>query len=151
MPDVGITGGARLDAYLRRIAEGVGAPKAVRAGFLEGSTEADGTSLPMVAALNEWGAPARGQPPRPFFRQMIAKHKGEWGDQLGKLLAIHDYDATHCLDLMGEVISGELRQSIVDLVAPPLSPITIARKGSTKPLIDTGTMLNGVGHEVGDA
>lgn len=179
MPDVGFTGGGKLDMYLRKIAESVGAPQEVRVGFLAGSTETDGTSLPMVAAIQEFGAPKAGIPPRPFFRNMIAAHKGEWGEQLGKVLLAHDYDGTRALGLMGEEIAGELRESIVELTAPPLSPVTLMLRemrhkdpdlvvtgrtvaeararvaagesyagASTKPLVDTGTLLNGIGHEV---
>lgn len=178
-PDVGMTGGGKLDMYLRRIAEHVGPPQEVHTGFLAGSTEADGTSLPMVAFLQEYGAPSVGIPPRPYFRNAIAKHKGEWGDQLGKKLIAEDYDGTRALDGMGEVIAGEITQSIADLTAPPLSPVTVmlremrhqnkslvvnatvvaeARRrvaagmstggASTKPLIDSGTMLAGVRHQV---
>ena len=146
-PDVGMTGGGKLDAYLQGVAARIGRPTEVRSGFLAGSTEGDGTSTPEVAASNEWGVPSKGQPPRPFFRQMIAKHKGEWGAQLGKLLKANDYDAARCLGLMGEVIDGELRQSIIDLTSPKLMPVTVARKGFDKPLFETGGMLRRVAPE----
>jgi hypothetical protein len=148
MPPDGMSGGGKLQAYLGGIVARVGGGRAVRVGFLEGSTETDGTSLPLVAALNEFGAPKRGQPPRPFFRTMVQQHKGEWGDKLGKVLKATDYDSTRSLGLMGELISGELRQSIADLSDPPLAASTIARKGFAKPLIHTGTMMQRVNHEV---
>jgi hypothetical protein len=179
MPDAGMLGGGKLDMYLRKIAEHAGPPQETQVGFLAGSTEANGVSLPMVAFLMEFGAPKAGIPPRPYFRTMVAKHKGEWGDQLGKLLVAHDYDGTRALNLMGEVISGELRESIIDLTAPALSAVTLMLRKmrganpdlvvtgkvvgeaaarvkagestsgvSTKPLVDSGTMLNGVGHQV---
>jgi len=151
MPPDGMSGGGKLQAYLGGIVARVGGGRAVRVGFLEGSTETDGTSLPMVAALNEFGAPSRGQPPRPFFRTMVTRHKGEWGDQLGKVLKTTDYDEGRSLGLMGELISGELRQSIKDLTDPPLAASTVRRKGFDKPLIDTGTMFQRVNHEVESA
>jgi hypothetical protein len=49
---------------------------------------------------------------------------------------------------MGAGIAGQLRQSIIDLVAPPLAPSTIKRKGFDKPLIDQGIMLSSVDYEV---
>jgi hypothetical protein len=51
-------GGDRLMAALRDIDDklaGAGSGPSVRVGFLEGSTYPDGTSVPMVAAMNEWG------------------------------------------------------------------------------------------------
>jgi hypothetical protein len=144
----GISGGGKLQAYLNGVVAKVGDGRSVRVGFLEGATETNGMSVPLVAALNEWGAPSRGQPPRPFFRTMISQHKGEWGDQLGKALVHTKYDSTRALDLMGEHIAGELRQSMVDLTSPKLAESTIKRKGFDKPLMDSRTMFNSVGHEV---
>ena len=148
MPDVGFAGGGKMDTYLRQIVSRVDVPKEVRVGFLENATYPDGTSVPMVAAIQEFGAPSRGIPPRPFFRQMIAAHKDEWGAELGRTLLAKDYNAAAALGSMGEVISGELRQSIVDFSGVPLAPETIARKGSSKPLVDTGHMFQSIGHEV---
>lgn len=151
MPPDGLSGGGKLGAYLRDMASRLGSPQEVRVGFLEGATESDGTSMPMVAAINEFGAPAAGIPARPYFRGMITAHQGEWGGQLGKVLVTQDYDATAALGLMGQKIGAELVQSIKDLVSPPLAPETIARKGFDKPLIDHGDMWKGVASEVREA
>lgn len=121
----GLSGGGRFDTVLSTMARRLGEPSETRVGFLEGSTESDGTSLPMVAAIQEFGAPAVGIPPRPYFRGMVKQHKGEWGGELGKVLPAVDYDAMAALGRMGERIVGELRQSIVDLSDPPLSEVTV--------------------------
>lgn len=120
----------------------------VKVGFLKGATYPDGTSVPLVAAVNEFGAPSRGQPPRPFFRRMIADKGREWPDAVVRLLKANEYDVDRTLEMAGSAIAGQLRASITTLTDPPLAPSTIARKGSTKPLIDTGHMLNSVDHEV---
>lgn len=120
----------------------------VRVGFLESATYQDGTSVPMVAAINEFGAPSRGQPPRPFFRRMIAAKEHEWGPALALQLKATNYDTTRALDRLGEGIAGQLRESITTLIDPPLAPSTIARKGFVKPLVDTGLLLGSVSHEV---
>jgi hypothetical protein len=146
MPD--ISGGDKLQAALDKIARKLKKGGTVKVGFLEGATYPDGTSVPLVAAINEFGAPSRGQPPRPFFRNMIAAKSGEWPKAIEGLLIANDYDARRTLELTGAAIAGQLRQSIVDLVDPPLAPSTIARKGSSKPLIDTGVMLQSVDFEV---
>jgi hypothetical protein len=168
-----------MDAYLNNIRQRLGSPKKVSVGFLAGSTEVDGASLPLVAATQEFGSAADHIPPRPFFRSMIAKHKAEWSGQLAKVVRSDGYDAVAALNQMGEVISGELRQSIIDTNAPALSPVTLMLRKmksrtpglivtrttvgeaaarvkagestsgvSTKPLVETGTMLQGVNHEV---
>ncbi|HEV7214159.1 MAG TPA: hypothetical protein VGP33_03465 [Chloroflexota bacterium] len=143
-----MSGGSRLTAALTSIAAKLQSGHEVRVGFLAGSTYPDGTSTPLVATVQEFGAPSRGIPPRPFFRTAIKTNSPKWGPKLGAVLKAHDYDANKALSLMGEGIKGEIQQSIVDLVAPPLAPATVAAKGSTKPLIDTGHMLNSVDWEV---
>jgi hypothetical protein len=111
---------------------------------MEGATYPDGTSVPMVAAIQEFGAPARNIPPRPFFRGMIAKESPNWGDQLGAALTSTQYDATRALEMMGEEIKGELTESIRDFGSPANSESTVERKGFNDPLIDTGHMVNSI-------
>lgn len=121
----------------------------LKAGFLEGATYPDGTPVPMVAATNEFGNPANNQPPRPFFRNAIAEHEGEWQDAMATLIA-NGGDTRDVLSLLGEIIVDDIKGSIRTLDSPPLSPVTIARKGFDKPLIDTSNMLNSVSYEVSE-
>jgi hypothetical protein len=100
------------------------------------------------------------QPPRPFFRRMIAAKKKEWGPALGIELKKSSYDPVRALDVVGAGMATQLRQSIVDLVDPKLAASTIRAKsrgkvkkiagilGPAKPLVWTGVMLNSVDHEV---
>jgi len=141
-------GGEALTRRLREIAQRIKSAEAVRVGFLEGATYPDGTSVGLIAAIQEFGASSQGIPPRPFFRTMIAAKKREWGPALAGELKASDYDAKKALGVLGEGIAGQLRQSIIDLISPPLAPATIARKGSDKPLVDTGHMLDSVDKEV---
>lgn len=143
-----ISGGQGLKDALDKIARGLKKGGTVKVGFLEGATYPSGESVALIAAINEFGAPSRGQPPRPFFRRMIAEKSGEWPAAVEANLKATNYDAARTLDLVGQGIKGQLQQSIVDLVDPPLAPSTIAHKGSSKPLVDTGHMLNSVDYEV---
>ena len=67
------------------------------------------------------------------------------------------------LGIAGAAIAGQLKQSIIDTNSPPLKEATIVAKGgkhgtiynpkdpstfAAKPLIDTGTMLNAINHQV---
>ncbi len=131
-----ISGGDKLQAYLSRIAGRMANAKVVNVGFKEGATEAgggakasgvepDGTSIPMIAAIQEFGAPRAGIPPRPFFRNMIAAKKGEWPQAIADLLVANDFDARATLTQTGERVAFELKQSITDTNDPPLSPVTV--------------------------
>jgi hypothetical protein len=118
-------GGSKLEAKLREIAEKAGRANTVRVGFLEGATYPDGTSVAMVGAIQEYGAPSVGIPSRPYFRGMIAEHKQEWGPELGQVIQASDYDASKALGLMGKRIEEELQDSIRKLDGPELSQVTL--------------------------
>ena len=146
-----ISGGAKAAAYLAKLSGSLKNDPVVKVGFLEGATYPDGTPVAAVAAFNEFGVPRRGQPPRPFFRNMIQQKGPTWSAAIAGLMKAHNNDVAKVLDLTGQAVAGQLRQSIVDLVDPPLAPSTVARKGNAKPLVDTGHMLNSVDYEVSDS
>ena len=79
---------------------------------------------------------------------MIEKKKAEWGPAIGNLLVANGYDALRTLQLTGEAVAGQLRQSIVDTNEPALARTTVLRKGFDKPLVDTGHLLNSVDYQV---
>lgn len=142
-------GGAALEAKLAEIAAKLTKPGTLRVGFLEGGAYPDGTSVPMVAAINEFGAPSRGQPPRPYFRGMIQEKSPGWGQSLANQLKATSYDTPAALTRMGEGIKGQLQAAIRQYVGPPLASSTIAKKkGVTKQLIDTAHMLMSADFEV---
>lgn len=133
-----------LDELARKMA----GPRTLKVGFLKGAVYEDGTPLPMVAATNEFGVPKRGQPPRPFMRNMIAAQSSKWGRMASVLLKQNNLDVDVTLDIMGQEIAGRVRESINNLMEPPLKQSTIDRKGFSKPLIETSFMVKHVEHEV---
>lgn len=116
----------------------------LEAGFLEGVTYPDGMSVPMVASLNEFGT--YNIPPRPFFRNAINKNSDKWGKIF--LQGMQKQNAKNAFGLLGERIRKDIVQSINDTNEPPNSPVTIARKGSSKPLVDTGLMRASVNYRI---
>lgn len=145
-----VKGGGGLEAALRNIDEGLANPRHVRVGFLEGATYPDGTPVALVAAVNNFGAPSKGIPARPFMGNVVAEKGPTWGDKLMAILRRENYDGKRTLDLMGEGIKGEIQESITTFEGAPLKPETVARKGFDKQLIDTSHMLNSVDWEVRD-
>ncbi len=173
-----ISGGQKLEDKLKKLSAKLSKGATLRVGFLENATYPNGTSVAMVASIQEYGAPKVGIPPRPFMRNMIAAKSPEWPAAIAALLKEHDYDPVAALDVAGEAIEGQLRESIIALQEPPLSPVTLmlrkmfgndhsrirlrdvnearlrVRAGesysgvSTKPLIWTGHLLDSVGHDV---
>ncbi|BAP28882.1 hypothetical protein JFQ92_002266 [Edwardsiella piscicida] len=129
----------------------------LKVGFIDGATYPDGTAVALVAATNEYGRPDHNQPPRPFFRNAIAEHESEWSEKIADGIKA-GVPVDRVLSAVGEVIVGDVVQSIATLMEPPLSPATIHQRrsrkvrpnDSTKPLVDTGVMIRDVHYEVGE-
>lgn len=141
-----IRGGKKLESALNDLARRVAKPGTLKVGFFEEATYPDGTSVAMVAALNNFGTSKA--PPRPFFTNMVHDKQHEWAPALSGLLVANNMDAIKALNILGDGIKGQLQQSINDLVSPPLAQSTIDRKGFDKPLIDTTRMINSAAYKV---
>lgn len=146
MAEFGIAGGGALERKLKELADKVGVSKTLRVGFLEGATYPDGTSVPLVAAIQEFGT--KDIPSRPFFRDMIAAKSGGWAQSLGNLAVKTNFDVDATLNQMGAGIKGQLQESIRTFDKVPLAQSTIDKKGFDKQLIDTSVMINSVSWEV---
>lgn len=132
-----------LESALNRAVKG--GKSLVKVGFIDGSTHPGGQPTALIAFWAEYGTETA--PPRPYFRNMIAKHKGEWGAQLAKILAANGGDAPAALASMGEVINDELRASILETNEPALSPITLM----LRKMRDNDSSLRVTGATVGEA
>jgi len=123
-------------------------------GLPSGINYEDGTPVAQVAAIQEFGAPAKKIPPRPFIRPTVAEQKEQWTKIIAKSIpkVVEDkMTAFDVLDLVGRVAAADIQTKISSIYSPPLSPITIKRKGSSKPLIETGLMLASVSNAVNKA
>lgn len=146
-----VRGGDKAISYLRNISNQVDKAPTLRVGFLSNATYPDGTKVALVAALNEYGHKTRSGRfvgPWPFMRNTVQKHSKEWPAALAIQLKKTNYDVVAAFKIMGEGIRGQMQEQIRAIQAPALSPVTIARKGFSKPMIDTGHMLNSVDFEV---
>lgn len=143
-----VRGGAKFDTAISALGKKLSSARKVKVGFFEDASYPDGTPVAMIAAVQNFGAPSRGIPPRPFFTAMIKDHGSEWGGDTAELMERTDGDAHQTLTLMGELIEEQLRQSVVDTNDPALKPATIKRKGFEKPLVDTGRMLGSIKSKV---
>ena len=136
-----LSGGEALMKKLEEIARKMGGG-AVSIGFMEGATYPDGTPVAAVAFWNEFGK--TNQVARPFFRRMIAKESPSWPGKMAALAKSTNYDGARVLAAMGKDIEGALQQSINEFTSPGLKQGTIDATGFSKPLIDTGHMLDSV-------
>lgn len=113
-------------------------------GFQAGSHfEENGEDVVNVAYRNEFGTEKI--PSRPFMAQTVDNHLKEITDVVAKS-AQRGQDAAGITRLIGEAIADLMRKEIENGDFVPNSPYTIAKKGSDKPLIDTGTMMDSIEH-----
>lgn len=128
--------------------------KQIQVGFFETAKYPDGTPIAYVAAIQEFGyGPI---PPRPFMRPAELQNQSKWqrGIAAGVKAALNGaitIDAA--LEQVGMVAAGDVRKAIKAVTSPPLAASTIRarqsrkkakKSASTKPLVDTGQMLQAV-------
>lgn len=150
----------------------------VKAGFFKDATEADGTPVAAIAAVQEFGAVVPGQgekgghavviPPRPFLRQTVANHRTAWSRLLAQSLKASLRSGaggggtqaslqtlvkrlstpTQALTSVGQVMQNDIVQTLRQTHTPPNAPATIRNKEFDKPLEETGTLENSVTFQV---
>jgi len=111
-----------------------------------------GITLARLAGVHEYGAAIQMKwgvlliPERSFIRSTIATKKN-YVDEIAKLVkAVVDGRITEevALNRLGARISGDVKAAIGKGIPPPNAETTIERKGSSKPLIDTGRLRSAV-------
>lgn len=110
-----------------------------------------GLSVLEIAAVHEFGAPSVGIPERSFIRRTFANKSAEMAKICGQLAAqfLAGLPLEKALGKLGLWGQNAVKQTITkDGVPPPLKPATIKRKGSSRPLVDTGQLLNSITFKV---
>lgn len=129
----------------------------VRVGVLGdqgGGNAPDGGDLTLVeiAHLHEYGDPEHGVAERSFLRRTLlekAPQIGAMQKKLTGLVVTGRLTRARALDMLGGFVAGEVKKLIASgQITPPNAPATIAAKGSSKPLIDDGILINHIVHEV---
>ena len=127
----------------------------VKAGIVEGAGNVDGIAIAQYAAYNEFGVPGKTKkwdiPPRPFIRGWLENHASEiktMQEKLFKQVSDGKMSATMAMQRLGQFAQDGIKKYIVGGVFEPNAETTIRQKGSSRPLIDTGTMRNSVRYEV---
>jgi len=105
------------------------------------------SELATVATTHELGSVANNIPARPPVRPAIDKNRVPIAQLQVKLvdkIFAGKISVEKALGILGEFLVSLIKKEITALVSPPLSPKTIKRKKSSKPLIDKGQMRNSV-------
>jgi len=100
----------------------------------------DGTSVVKVAIINEFGAPSKNIPPRPFVSASVREHGGYRAElsQIAKQVTQRKVTPYRAMQRLGMIAQANMRKYITALMRPPNAAATIAKKGFNNPLIETG-------------
>lgn len=128
-----------LDAYKAgRIFATVGVHK-------DAPAEKDGTSTAMVAASNHFGT--NKIPARPFLDKGVERERATIAADVAKTLAAGKRPE-EAIERAALLAVRGVQKQIDETLSPPNSPRTIARKGSSHPLIDTGNMRQSIAYKL---
>ena len=138
----------------------VGVTEDVGSQTVEGST----ATLAQIAAWNELGVlgPPMSQngggkwfiPPRPFIRGWVdgrREHIQKTQDKLCALVAAGKLKADTAMRRLGEYAQSGVKSYFRNGDFTPNADSTIAKKGSSKPLIDNGVLKNSIRYQVIDS
>lgn len=110
-----------------------------------GTRYPDGTSLVMVAAVQQYGSASRGIPARPFMTQgapLAVERTRPVVEVMVRAMNAGKATAEQALGEMGPYAQAAFQDVIREGEYEPNSPVTIRRKESSQPLIDTGLLRN---------
>lgn len=119
-------------------------PKEVR----EGSESSGLMSLIKIATIHEFGL---GQKERSFIRAWFDENQGKCREQMGIMMqSVISGKRTkeQILELLGARWKGEIQKRISAGLSPDILESTKKRKGSDKPLIDTGQLRSAIDYKV---
>lgn len=123
----------------------------VSVGILQkdGAKKHGDATIAEIATFHEFGI---GVPERSWLRGWFDENRESIKREIrkaGKAVIEGRLEPAAALDLLGQKFVGDIKARISSGADfEPLAESTIARKGSTRPLIDTGRMIGAISHEV---
>ena len=101
------------------------------------------------AAINEYGTSKI--PQRPFMRTATNRHGKSWGSKAVKAVqsVMKGMPISQVTELVGMQMKSDISSTLTNGPWTPNSVVTIAKKGSSRPLIDTGELRASITYKVG--
>lgn len=142
----------RAQKRLEKILSKMSLAPHVAVGVLQDEPVANGFTMVDLATVHEYGSKDGRIPQRSFIRSTCdAKRKEHMSliERLQSKVIAGVLTIKQALTQLGEVVAKDMVQTINRGIEPTLEPATIKRKkGSSKPLIDTGRLKGSITHEV---
>lgn len=100
-------------------------------------------NMAQIASVHEFGTRDKKIPERSFIRTTMDEKNRTFSlltdNQLSKI-GRGETTVNKALNVLGQLIASAIKRKITLLQDPPNAPSTIAKKGSSNPLLDTGRM-----------
>ena len=113
--------------------------------------KASGITMSELGEIHEFGL---GVPQRSFIGDWFDETQDQKVKQIkGVALAFLKGKISHLsvgFEQLGNLYVGQVQKRMADGIDPPLSEITIAKKGSSVPLIDTGQLRSSITYKVSE-
>lgn len=139
-----------LAGHIQKIEKALTGPTKVKVGLPAGKAPGD---IVQIAIWNHFGT-SRGIPPRPFITIAMFKGRGAIRANLRKVaysVTVNGKPLAPELQKLGVYGAGLIQDQIASNMPPPNAPSTIAQKGSSGTLIDTGRMRQSITWELDGA
>jgi hypothetical protein len=125
----------------------------VKAGVLGSAAPRDGISNVDLAMIHEFGAPKAGIPERSFIRSAFDRGRSGYIELLAKFIRrVYERRMTieQALGLAGLQMATDMKKGVTAGagIPPPNKEATIKAKGSSRPLVDTGRLVDSISWEV---
>lgn len=148
--------GGALQSLINRVAGMHG--KQIVVGVPEGKTHTVSEngktytmSMSLLANIHEFGSPSRNIPARPFLIKTLKDNQEKYVDLIKSntwKMITRKLDPDVFLARLGMLAVRDVQAYMVNGQFKPLAEITIARKGSSKPLIDTGQLRQSITYQI---
>ncbi|KOY81571.1 hypothetical protein I6G82_08365 [Lysinibacillus macroides] len=117
----------------------------------------DDAEYAMIASVHEFGITIQKEkgsiviPERSFLRSTFDEKQNEWFKFVEKQMAHvlnRRIGAKTLCERLGAKMVADVQEKLTDLDTPPNAPATIAKKGSSNPLIDSGGLRQRITYKV---
>jgi hypothetical protein len=117
----------------------------------EAHKQTEGLTVAALGAIHEFGL---GVPERSWLRAWFDENQGEIAEDLrkaGRGILLGRFTRERILEILGLKYAGQIQARIASNIPPALAPSTVARKGSSVALIDTGQLRSAITYMLGQA
>lgn len=152
--ETSVSGGDRLGARLRKLKADFEKNNSVLVGVPAGTgSYEDGAPIAVIAAVHEFGSADGKIPERSFLRVPLRQNMDDFKKVYRALIpkvVRGEMTMFQLMSTLGARAAAASQNAIQEGIAPRNADSTVARKGSSKPLIDEGILAGSITYIVQD-